>query len=73
MTGNLLDHINHGLPVVGTGGDVEEGDLVGSFPVIAAGNLYRVAGIPDVDKLYPLDDAAIVHVQTGDYSLRETH
>jgi hypothetical protein len=73
LTGNLLDHINHGLSVVGTGGDIEEGNLIGSFPVIAAGDLYRVTGIPDVDKLYSLDDATIVHVQAGDYSLRETH
>ena len=46
--------------------DVEEGDLVGAFPVIGAGLLHRVACIAERDEVHALDDAAVLHVEAGD-------
>ena len=73
FAGHLLHHMDHGVAVIGTGGDVEESDLVGTLLVIAPRHLDRVPGIPDVDEPDPLHHPAGIHVQTGYYALRQPH
>ena len=41
-----LHHVDHGIPGIGAGGDVQEHQLVAAFPVINGGQLRRVSGIP---------------------------
>ncbi|MOA57289.1 hypothetical protein D3C78_1814410 [compost metagenome] len=54
------------VAVVGTGGNVEEGQLVGALLVIALGDFDRVAGVAQADKIDALDHATGSHVQAGD-------
>src|SRR5690606_27458575 len=44
------------------GGDVEEGDFVGAFVVVALGDFNRVARVANADKVHALNNAAIVDV-----------
>ena len=63
--GDLLDDVHDGVALVGGRGDIEEGDLVGAFLVIAPRHFDRIAGIADIDELDALDHAAGVDVETG--------
>ena len=47
-------------------GDVEEGDLVGTFGVVAGSQLDRVALVGQVDESHALDDTATGDVEAGD-------
>src|SRR5690606_5920054 len=71
LTGHALDGVQCGVAVVDAGGDVEEGNLVGTLLVVAPGDLHRVAGIADVLELDALDHAAVVHVEAGDAAFGE--
>src|SRR5690606_2040226 len=66
LAGHALDGMQGGITAIDAGGDVEEGDLVGTLLVVAAGDLHRVAGVADVLELDALDHAAVVHVEAGD-------
>ena len=48
-----------------TCGDVEEAELVGPRLVIGGSGLDGVAGIPEIDEVDALDDAALFHVEAG--------
>src|SRR5260221_2288135 len=52
--------------LVGTGGDVEEGNFIGALVIVFFGDFDRVAGVAQVDEIDALDHAAGVDVQTGD-------
>ena len=54
---------------IGGGGDVEEGQFVGALLVVAAGDLDRVAGIAQFDKVHPLDHTAAGDIKTGNNAL----
>src|SRR5690606_6485866 len=73
LAGHALDGMQGGVTALMGGGDVEEGDLVGTLLVVAPGNLYRVPGITDVLEFHPFDDAAIFHVEAGDDAFGEAH
>ena len=66
---HLFDHVQDDVAIVGAGGDVEEGDLVCTLLVVAAGDLHRVAGIAQLDEIDALDHAPGLHVQAGDDAL----
>src|SRR5690606_34675798 len=63
LAGHALDGMQGGITAFVGGGDVEEGDLVGTLLIVAAGDLHRVAGVADVLELHALDHAAVFHVQ----------
>jgi hypothetical protein len=58
--------MHDGLPVVGAGSDVKEGNFVGPLLVLAPRHLYRIASVTDIDELDAFDHATGVHVETGD-------
>src|SRR5690606_20358094 len=53
LLGDALDGVHGGVALLMGGGDVEEGDLVRALVVVAPGDLHRVAGIADIDKVDP--------------------
>ncbi len=73
LAGHALDGMQGGVAAIDAGGDVEEGDFVGTLLVVATGNFHRVAGITDVLELDALDHPAVVHVQARDDALGQCH
>src|SRR5690606_418137 len=73
LAGRRLDGSQHQRPAFVTGRDVEEGDLVGAFGVIAGGDFDRIAGVPEVEELDALDDATVVDVEAGDDPAGDAH
>src|SRR5690606_19158542 len=73
LAGHALDGVQCGVAVIDAGGDVEEGDLVGTLLVVASGDLHRVTGIADVLELDALDHAAVVHVEAGNDAFGKGH
>jgi len=71
LLGDLLDHVQDDVAVVGAGGNVEEGDLVGTLLVVAARDLDRIAGIAQLDEIDALDHAPGLHVQAGNDAFGE--
>ncbi len=59
------DHVEDGAALLVTCGDVEEAELVGPRLVIGGSGLDGVAGIPEIDEVDALDDAALFHVEAG--------
>ena len=59
--------------VPGAGGDVEEGQLVGTLRVVDPGHLDRVTGVPQIDEVHALDHPAGVDVQARDDADGEGH
>src|SRR5699024_11593496 len=53
--------------------DIHEGHLVCTVGVIPLGQLDRVAGIPEVLEVHPLDHPSGVHVQARDHPQRHAH
>jgi hypothetical protein len=58
--------MHKGLSVVSSRGDVQEGDLIGTFLIVAARDLDWIAGIADIDELDAFDHAPGIDVETGD-------
>src|SRR5690606_21821440 len=73
LAGHALDGVQRGVTVIDAGGDVEEGNLVGTLLVVAARDFHRVAGVADVLELDALDHAAVVHVEAGDDAFCQSH
>ncbi len=73
LAGHALDGMQGGVAAIDAGGDVEEGDFVGTLLVVATGDFHRVAGITDVLELDALDHPAVVHVQARDDALGQCH
>jgi hypothetical protein len=65
--------VQNGVAVVGGGSDVEEGQLVRTFVVVAFGNIDGVACIAQTEKVYAFDDAAVFDVETGDDAFCQCH
>ncbi len=62
-------HVRHRFAGLVGGGDVQKDDLIGSLLGVVGRQLHRVACVPDVDEVDPLDHPAVPHVQTGNDSL----
>ena len=60
-----LHDVENGAAVFVAGRDVEEGQLVRARCVIGDRRFDRIAGIAQVDEIDALDDAAVLHVETG--------
>ncbi|EAZ61422.1 conserved hypothetical protein [Pseudomonas aeruginosa 2192] len=73
LASHALDGMQGGVAPVDAGGDIEEGDLVGTLLVVAASDLDRVAGVADVLELDALDHSAVVHVEAGDDAFCQCH
>ena len=58
--------MQNGVAVVGGGSDVEEGQLVRTFVVVAFGDIDGIARIAQTEKVYAFDDATVFNVETGD-------
>ena len=69
LLGHLLDHVQDDVARVGTGGDVEKGQLVSALLVVATGDFDRVTGVLQRHEIDALDHAAGVDVQTGNDAL----
>ena len=63
-----LHHMDHGVPGITGGGDVQKNDLVRPLVRVEFCQLYRVSGIPDVDEVNALDHPSVPHVQAGNDS-----
>src|SRR5690606_22386222 len=63
LTGNEFDRMHGGIAALVTGGNVEEGALVGACITIATRDLRRISGIADVQELDALDVTTLVAVQ----------
>ena len=57
--------MQNGVAVVGGGSDVEEGQLVRTFVVVAFGDIDGIARIAQTKEVYAFDDAAVFNVETG--------
>ena len=71
--GGPAHHLERGLPALGRGRDVEEGQLVGPLGVVDRAELDRIAGVAQVDEVDALHDPAAVHVQAGDDTDSDRH
>ena len=58
-------HIDHDIARFVGGGDIEKDQFVGPFAVINLRLGDGVAGVDQVDKIYPFDDPTIFHIKTG--------
>ncbi len=63
LLGRPAHHVDHDVPVLVAGRDVQEHQFVGPFCLVAGGNLDRVAGIAQVDEIRPLHDPAPIDIQ----------
>src|SRR5207247_6669835 len=73
LIGDRLDHAVEQRARLDARPDVEERQLVGSLPVIAACDLDGVPRIAQVDEIHALDDTPVGYVETRDDSLGEAH
>src|SRR5262249_14502546 len=71
LFGNAPHHVEHNLPALVAGADVEEDQLIGAVGLVAAGDLDGVAGVAELEEVDALDHAATVHIQAGDDALGE--
>jgi len=71
LLGGHAHDVEHGLAAVRRRGDVEKADLVRALPVVLGRDLYRIAGVAQLDEAHALFHAARVHVQARDDSARE--
>jgi hypothetical protein len=62
------DHVQDGVPILMARGDVEEAQFIGAGRVVESGLLHRIAGVTECDEVDAFDDAAVLHVQTGNDS-----
>ena len=65
LAGYRLDDVQNQIPPIAGRGDVEKGELICTLLVVAGGNLHRVSGIAQFNKIDALDHAATSDVQTG--------
>ncbi len=68
LLGDAGHDVDHGVPGVGAGRDVEEDELVGALGVVAGGQLDGVAGVAQADEVDALHDPAGVDVEAGDHT-----
>jgi len=63
--GYFFDYIQHGRSSFDRRGDIQKGQFIRPGMAVgdAAGN--RITGIADVDELNALDDASVLHIETG--------
>ena len=73
MTGDLLDRMHGSITAFVGSGDIEKGNFVGALIIVATRNFNRVTGIADVDKVHAFNDAAVVHIQTGNNAFCQCH
>ena len=66
--GGAAHHVQDRVALLVARGDVQKSKFVGAGGVVDRGLLHRVAGIAQIDEVYALDDAAVLHVQAGDYA-----
>ena len=63
LTGHLIDNVYHGLALFVAGRDIQEGQFIGTFGIVAASNLHRITGIADIDELHAFDNATVVNIE----------
>jgi hypothetical protein len=71
LLGACFDDVQDNVTLIGRGRNIKKRDFVGALLVVAAGNLDRITGITQTDKVGPLDDTASRDVKTGNNTLGE--
>ena len=69
--GHAAHHVDDDIAALVAGGDVQEDQLVGALAVVDLRLLDRIAGVAQVEKVDPLDHAAVLDVQAGDDAFGE--
>ena len=65
LPGHLFDHVDHGIPGLGRGADIQEYQLIGPFLVIKGGLFNRVARVTQVGEAGAFDHASFRYIQAG--------
>src|SRR5690606_5308518 len=68
LLGGAADDVVRGRAVAAGGGDVQEGEFVGTLGVVDTRHLDRITSIAQVDEVHALDDSTTVDVQAGDHT-----
>jgi len=63
--GHALDNLEQRRAVFDGGGDVEHGQFIGARRAVGLGRTPPGPGILDVHEVHALDNASLLHVQTG--------
>src|SRR2546425_74826 len=69
--GRPAHHVEHDLPLLVGGGDVEEDELVGALDVIGARGLHGIARVTEIHEAHTLDYTARVDVEARNETLAE--
>ena len=73
LCGHFFNHMQYGVAVIRRRGDVEKGEFVRPFIVVALGHVHRIARIAQADKVYPFDHPAVFYIQTGNDAFCQCH
>ena len=66
-------HVENDVPLVRTGGNVQEGDFVRPLFIVAAGDFHRVPRIPQGNEVGAFNHPSGGHIQTGDDAFGQSH
>ena len=66
LVGGTFDHVDHRVPAVARGGDVQEDQLVGALFLVGGRDGDRVARIPQLLELHSLHDATAMDIEARD-------
>ena len=73
LGGNGFDNVKNEIALVRGGRNVQKGELICPFPIIAARNLDRVTGVTQFEEINPFDDSAGGNVETRNDALGQGH
>lgn len=73
LLGGARHHVEDRFAVVAGGGDVKEAEFVRAGGIIGLGRFHRIAGIDQIDEINTFDDAAVLHIETGNDAGFEGH
>ena len=66
LFGGPLNNVEDGVAVLVAGRDVQKAKLVGTGRIIGRRGLHRIARVPQIDKIYALDDTSVFHIEAWD-------
>ena len=69
LIGNLLDHVQDDVTLIGTGGDIQKSEFVRPLLIVATGDFDGIARVTQRNEVHTLDHTAGVHIQTRNDAL----
>lgn len=60
-----LHHVGHCLAGLHCGGNIQKDNVVGPGVGVVLSSATRIARVPDIQEINPLDHPAVPHVQAG--------